>query len=259
MIRELVKNAAARLGFGVFKVRGRYHEDGLFTIHSQAWRDAPEFRAAYARGIQASNGVDPGIEWRVHVAFWAASVALDAPGDFVECGVNAGFISSAIMHKLDWSNIAREFYLIDTFTGPVLGQYSSEEISRGRLEIAQASLAHGAYVTDLDRVRANFSEWPNAVVIPGAVPEILRARDFGQVAFVHIDMNCAAPEIAAFEFFWDRLPPGGVILFDDYGYWGHDSQRQAVDHAAQRLGCAVLSLPTGQGLIVKSSHPFPSR
>lgn len=86
------------------------------------------FQEAYARGVKAGNGVDPRFEWRVHVAFWAAAASLRVPGDFVECGVNAGVMSSAIMHRLHWNSVGRRFHLIDTFAGPVLEQYSSNEI-----------------------------------------------------------------------------------------------------------------------------------
>jgi len=38
---------------------------------------------------------------------------------------------------------------------------------------------------------------------------------------------------------------------DDYAYFGHDCQREAIDASAQAKGVQVLSLPTGQGLIVR--------
>src|SRR5205823_1320202 len=104
-----------------------YAEDGLYTLHNQSFRQDPRFRAAYARGVQASHGVDQHLEWRIHVALWAGATALRASGDFVECGVNAGFVSSAIMHHLNWSTLPRKYYLIDTFAGPVLEQYSEAE------------------------------------------------------------------------------------------------------------------------------------
>lgn len=246
-----IKELAAKLGVGIFKLRGRYAQDGLVTVHSDHFRADPEFRAAYRRGVVASSGVDPGFEWRVHIALWAARAALRAKGDFAECGVNAGFISSAIMEGLRWNAIGRRFYLIDTFAGPVLTQYSRHEVEKGRRMLAEKALKAGAYVTDLSRVRANFAEWENAIVVQGSVPEILKKTDIGPVAFVHIDMNCALPERAAFEFFWDLLAPGGVILFDDYAYYGHEEQRQGIDDAARAKGADILSLPTGQGLIIK--------
>jgi hypothetical protein len=251
VIKTLIKKLSAKAGVGIFNVRGRYAQDGLFTVHNDHFRADPSFRAAYGRGVQASHGVDPGFEWRVHVALWAARTGLRVEGDFVECGVNAGFVSSAIMKSLQWNTLGRRFYLIDTFSGPVLTQYSQEEIQKQRLSVARHALEAGAYVTDIDRIRTNFSEWPNAIIVQGAVPEILDKVEFGAVAFLHIDMNCALPERTALEFFWDRLSAGAVILLDDYAYHGHECQRDAIDAAARARGAEVLSLPTGQGVIIK--------
>lgn len=225
--------------------------DGLFTVHSDHCLKDPMFLAAYARGVEASHGVDSGMHWRVHVALWVAATAVRLPGDFLECGVNAGFVSSAIMRRLDWKNIPKRFYLIDTFCGPITAQYSSQEIEAGRLALAEKTISSGGYVTDMERVRRNYAEWPNATVIQGAVPEILPEVPVDRVAFLHLDMNCAYPERAALEFFWTRLTPGALVLFDDYSYFGCEQQAESIDAATAKLGVSVLSLPTGQGLVIK--------
>jgi len=250
-MKSLIRKALASAGYAVFNIRNRYAQDGLFTVHSDHFRRDEAFLAAYARGVEAGRGVDPGIEWRVHVALWAASTASRVSGDFVECGVNAGVVSSAIMQWLDWRNSGKQFYLIDTFSGPVFSQYSRQEIDRGRDAAAKSALAAGAYVTDLERVRANFAEWPNAVVVQGTVPDALATLSLDAVAFLHLDMNCALPEKAALEFFWSRISPGGIVLLDDYTYFGHDSQREAIDSVSTHLGFKVLALPSGQGIILK--------
>jgi len=226
-------------------------QDGVFTVHSDHFRRSPQFQAAYNRGIAASNGIDPGFEWRVHVALWAASTSLRVTGDFVECGVNAGFISSAIMHHLQWNALGRKFYLVDTFSGPVLHQYSQDEVAHGRRSVAERAVAAGAYNTNIERTIANFSEWPHAVIVRGVVPEVLSTLKLGKIAFLHLDMNCAYPERTALEFLWDRLEPGAIVLLDDYGYLGQQDQTHALDQAANAVGAEILSLPTGQGLIVK--------
>jgi hypothetical protein len=250
-IKALIKQALGRAGFAIINTHRRYDEDGLFTVHSDHFRQDRRFQAAYQRGLKASNGVDPHFEWRLHVALWVASSALGVPGDFVECGVNTGFISSAIMSALDWAHAGRRFYLFDTFEGPVRSQFSAKEIERGRLKIAEDYMAAGAYETDVARVRGNFAEWPNAVVEQGVVPDILSSVDITNVAFLHLDMNCAYPERAALEYFWNRLSPGAFVLLDDYAYHGFESQREAIDEVARSFGFHVLSLPTGQGLITK--------
>lgn len=246
-----VKSLLARVGLEVYRRRDRYVQDGLSTVHPAQFRHDPAFRAAYNRGVRASQGLNPEFEWRVHTALWASQTALRVGGDFVECGVNAGFISSAIMQRLDWNTVPRRFYLIDTFAGPVLSQFSRQEVLKSRRAIAENAMQAGAYVTDLERIRANFSEWPSAVPVQGAVPEILPSLGIDNAAFLHIDMNCALPERAALEFFWDRLSPGAIVLLDDYGYRGHECQREAIDEAARARNVAVLSLPTGQGLIIR--------
>ncbi len=241
------------MGYAVFHPRSREHyaRDGLFTVHNQSFRSDPVFAQAYARGVQAGDGVDPQMEWRVHVALWAAGNALRVAGDFVECGVNAGFVSSAIMHRLDWERVAKRFYLVDTFSGPVAAQFSPKEVGLGRLRLVEDAISRGAYVTDLDRVRANFAEWTNVEVVQGVVPTVLPGLDIQKVAFLHLDMNCAFPERAALEHFWHLLSPGAIVLLDDYAYVGNEDLAQAIGEAAAGLGAEVLSLPTGQGLIIK--------
>jgi hypothetical protein len=134
-MKGLIRRALNRAGYVVFRTRRGYGyaQDGLFTVHSGNFRRDERFQRAYRRGVQASSGLDPKLEWRAHVALWAAATAARARGDFVECGVNAGFMSSAIMQSLEWRNIDKTFYLFDTFAGPVFTQYSASEIERGRI------------------------------------------------------------------------------------------------------------------------------
>jgi hypothetical protein len=251
LAKDLLAKALAAVGLRVLRSRGRYAEDGLFTVHNDHFRFNPSFRAAYARGLKAANGVDPRFEWRVHVALWAAKSSLRVAGDFVECGVNAGFISSAIMQRLGWNSVNRNYYLVDTFRGPPLSQYSDIEVQQGRRQLAENALSAGAYVVDLERVRNNFAEWRNVTIVQGAIPDILTTISTPQVAFLHIDLNSAYPEKAALRFFWDKLAPGSIVLLDDYAYHGYGEQAAAISQLGEEEGFEVLSIPTGQGLIIR--------
>jgi len=88
-------------------------------------------------------------------------------------------------------------------------------------------------------------------IIRGVIPQTLPQVDSERLAYLSIDLNCAAPEIAAAEFFWDRLVPGAVMLLDDYGFRRFAPQKRAFDDFARRKGVPILSLPTGQGMIIK--------
>lgn len=251
-MKRWLRRQLERAGYVLFNTRHPrvYARDGLFTHHRQPFLSGARFQRAYARGVAASAGHDPRTEWRVHVALWAAEQALSVPGDFVECGVNAGFVSSAIMDYLDWNGRDKRYFLVDTFSGPVEDQFSAAESKQ--LAAVRDAVATGGYVTEAARAEANFAEWPSAHVIQGAVPGVLAKLEIPRVAFLHIDMNCAYPEREALRFFWPRIAPGGLVLFDDYTYSGHDSLTEALDQTAAECGAGILALPTGQGLMIKA-------
>ncbi len=229
---------------------GIYDRDGLRTIHNHEFMSDPDFSAAYRRGVAAA-GTDYSWQWRVHTGLWAAVTAAKLPGDFAEFGVNRGFLSSAIMQRLDWNSTGRRFFLFDTFTGIDSRYITPEDIAIGVVERNERDIASGFYTFDIDEVRRNFAQWPLARIIAGPVPETLPQLESEAICFVHIDMNCAAPEVAAAEYVWDLLVPGAIILLDDYAYTGYRSQKLAMDEFARSKGVAILSLPTGQGLIIK--------
>ena len=223
---------------------GLPYEDGLMSRHNRDFLEDPDFVRAYARGIEASG--DLGWRWRVHIGLWAASTAVRQPGDFIECGVNRGFLSTAIMEYLDWNRLSKQFWLLDTFAGIDLSQLEGDELAAARERNERMDLA------DADSVRAWFSQWRNVNVIEGSVPATLPLVHADQIAFLHLDMNSSAPEVAALEYFWERLVPGAVVLFDDYGYRGYEAQRYALGALARRRDMPIASLPTGQGLLIRA-------
>ncbi len=252
-IRRLIETT----GYSIYKLpRGRkfngdqaYDQDGLWSVHNHDFLRDPGFIEAYQRGVAAAG--DLNWHWRVHVGLWAACAASKLEGDFVECGVNYGFLSSAIMQTLDWDSTGKTFYLLDTFAGIDAQHVSTSELAAGIMAMNEKHLKNGFYVRGIDSVKANFSQWKHHRIIQGSVPETLSQIDSAQLAFLHLDMNCAPPEVAAFEALYDRLVPGAFILLDDYAYRGFAAQKAAMDEAAKAKGLKILSLPTGQGLMIK--------
>ncbi|CQD13047.1 MtfD protein [Mycobacterium lentiflavum] len=229
-----------------------YASDGLISFHNDAFLDDPAFQRAYKRGARALPDQDwYQWQWRVHVGLWAAKTASRLDGDFVECGVSYGFLSSAIMEYLDWDSLGKTFYLLDTFAGIDSRFVTEAERESGEYERSQLKLRNGMYVSGVEGVRANFAQWKNQRIIVGAVPETLDEVEAQTVAYLHIDMNCAPPEVAALRHFWPRLTPGAVVLLDDYANRGRDEQRAAMDALAAEFGVVICALPTGQGLLLK--------
>lgn len=251
-MQNLINSVLTPTGYAIHRSRaGRtYARDGLITDHNHEFIRDPHFETAYRRGVQAAQ-TDYNIQWRTHIAIWAAFTASKLPGDFVECGVSWGFLSSAIMEYLDWNQRDKTFYLLDTFNGIDEQLLTDAERTSGAIKNNRRMLEHGYYTANVESVRKNFSDWKNVQIIQGTVPGTLTQVPTNQVAYLHIDMNCATPEIAAFEYFWPKLVPGGMVLLDDYGFGRHEEQKRAMDDCARQQGVMVASLPTGQGLIIK--------
>jgi hypothetical protein len=240
----LVRAVATRLPGNPEWVRGplTYNQDGLATVHNCDFLRDPHFLEAYRLGQETGSWGADGIHWRAYVVCWAAEKASHLEGDFVECGVNRGGYSRAVMHYVDFPRLDKTFYLLDTFHGLEDKYISDAERLRG--------VKAGGYEECYEAV-CNTFEGLRAVIVRGAVPETLLQVKATKVCYLSIDMNCVAPEIAAAEYFWDKLVPGAVIVLDDYGWRLHAEQKVAFDRFAAQKGVMILGLPTGQGLIFK--------
>jgi O-methyltransferase len=214
----------------------------------------PRFMSAYRRGMDSGHAIgrplgsheDIHIEWRIHVCCWAAAHACRLSGDFVECGTNTGIMSLAVCEYVDFNRTGKNFYLFDTFSGIPLDQISERERLLGRVN------ENEMYPDCWDIARANFAPFPKAKLIRGRVPDTLSSVQIDQVCYLCIDMNIAKPELAAMEHFWDRLTLGAIVIFDDYGWLAYREQKEALDRFAQMRGVEILTVPTGQGLLIKS-------
>ncbi|OGV90885.1 hypothetical protein A3A66_00740 [Microgenomates group bacterium RIFCSPLOWO2_01_FULL_46_13] len=222
-----------------------YNEDGLVSIHNHDFLNESAFKKAYKRGVEA-NESDLNWRWRVKVGLWAAKHAVMLSGDFVECGVNKGFLSSAIMEYLDWNKQKKRFYLFDTFSGLDESLVSKEERRSGRVEQARVM-----YRECYQEVLKNFKEFKRVKIVRGSVPTSLKAVNIERVSFLSLDMNNAKPELGAIRFFWPKLVRGAVVLLDDYAYTGYEPQKKSMDKFVRDKQIEVLPLPTGQGLLLK--------
>ncbi|MDH3426087.1 MAG: TylF/MycF family methyltransferase, partial [Acidimicrobiia bacterium] len=217
--------------------------DGLATIHNVDFMSSPRFLEAYAAGEATGSWHDSSLHWRTYICLWAAERGLGLEGDFVECGVNRGGYAAAISNYLDFASLDRKFYLLDTFSGIPTELVSEAEKSHGVLEYD--------YGDSFDAVQRTFAPYPNVQLVRGRIPDTLPQVPSDQIAFLSLDLNNVAPEIAAAEAFWPRLAPGAVVVLDDYGWERHIEQKRAFDKFAADHGVSVLPLPTGQGLMIK--------
>lgn len=220
-----------------------YAHDGLWTIHNTDFMNSPKFTVAYLAGKATSSWGGADIQWRVHLSLWLCVQSARLEGDFVECGTNRGGMATSILTYLaDKAEFQQKrFYCFDTFEG-LSEKYSTQTEYANTL---------GHYSNCFADVQKHFSRFPQVTLIKGAIPESLEDFQCDKVAFIHIDMNSAVPELAAAEFFWPHLVSGAYMLLDDFAWEACKSQREAFIEFARKHQVEILWLPTGQGLIQK--------
>jgi predicted O-methyltransferase YrrM len=216
-------------------VGGVFTGDNLIAFgRNLGFLDDERFMAAWR--AHARTPVEEAVIWRTHVLCWAGGQALNRPGDLVECGCYKGTSARILYDYLDLASSTKHLYLYDLF-----------EHAAGMAHHAMPEHSSMLY----DEVHARFAAFANVRVIRGEVPQSLAGTAPAAIAFLHVDMNSVAAEIGALETLFDRVVPGGAIVFDDYGWNGYRPQKDAEDAFLAARGYRVLELPTGQGLVIK--------
>lgn len=227
--------------------------DKMFTLDKLvSFFDEPNFEESY-RKIHGGHNYDDynsphTIAWRLHTLVCAMRNAKALDGDFVECGTYKGDFAWFLTQMVP---LDRPFYLYDSWEGfnPELTNQSDFPRGPHFFEFAQGEYSKpGIYESVLERFKDQ-GLWVN--VIKGFVPKVLEAICPLKIAFLHMDLNSARAEIAALDFLWERIVPGGYIVFDDYGWVMFSKQHEAEKKWMADRGHHIFELPTGQGLVVK--------
>lgn len=157
-------------------------------------------------------------------------------GAVVECGVwNGG--SAAMMRLADVDQLQRDglrtMWLFDSFQGlprPGARDGQSERdgyfvgLNRGRVENVQAAFR---------RLRVPFTE---VKVVPGWFNDTLASAPVGSIALLHVDADWYDSVKVVLDVFYDKVTPGGYVVFDDYGYWQGCTQAVADFLSERGLG-----------------------
>ena len=100
-------------------------------------------------------------------------------------------------------------------------------------------------------LKDKFANQPWIKIIKGNVPDSFDDNLPEKVAFAHIDLNHPIPESGALSYILPRLSRFGIVILDDYGWWGYSAQKARIDPIVEHHSLSILELPTGQGLILK--------
>ncbi len=232
-------------------VAARTHAaDGLITYHACDFIQDGPFRAAYGFAEQMSGYVEQriptGLEWRIHTGLWAVDLACRiGSGSVVDCGVDAAFLFNAVRWHLAGTNgDTRCVHVHDGADGPAAYLWKT-----GDPLVPDTGDGHATSLPGAQGTLSGCTRLPT----PGAsLRDVLEGLPREQIAFLHIGMGNVVHEVEALEQLWARVNRGGLVLFNSYAHSEtYRPLRQAVDEFAARQDAPVLTLATGQGLIIK--------
>lgn len=212
--------------------------DGFYTRLHVGFLNDKKLNSAFDKSLSdIGYNQTANIKWRAHIVTWAAKQAIKLDGDFIACGVWWGVLEKTLCEYVNFEQLLnKKFYLVDTWGDP-----------------KTANLNHQLYKYPDDvfhLVNERFAKYSNVKLIRGAVPEILDDIPVNKIAYLSIDMNGYIAERATLEKYYNKIVPGGIIYFDDYG-WNYPKLRATVDDFFSDKPETLLHFPSGNSIVVK--------
>ena len=162
----------------------------------------------------------------------------DVDGDTAECGVFEGASSYLICQQTQ--HASKRHHLFDSFQGlSEPAEIDGAWWVKGKLSASEAI------------VRQNLREFPHVRYYAGWIPERFHEVADVTFSFVHIDVDLYQPTKDSVEFFYPRLSPGGIMLFDDYATSTCPGANLAIAEFFRDRPEPVIILTSGQAFMMK--------
>ena len=164
-------------------------------------------------------------------------------GDILEVGVWRGGTGTLMAAAAMQNNSSSKVYLADTFSG-VVKTGEKDTLYKGG---EHANTTESSVIQLLADVGANNYQllkgiFPDEVTLPNPSASKLR--------FCHIDVDAYQSGLDVFQFIWPLMSSGGIVVFDDYGYWGCEGITILCNELKPEDGTFIHNL-NGHGIFVK--------
>ena len=212
------------------------------------WDIDAEFQSVY-RLVRDYTMVDVYRLWTL----WFVARQLP-PGDVLEVGSWRGGSGTVIARALaddPARSGERRIILADTFRGVVKASSRDSYYKGGE---------HANTSVDLVRDLLRSAGVPEVELLPGVFPDE-RGEEIADCRFAlcHIDVDVYQSARDAFEWVWPRLVPGGLVVFDDYGFYGCEGVTSLIaELAGSQHGqeCRITVVPSlsGQAWVTRAGY-----
>lgn len=202
------------------------------------WIEDREFQSVY-QSIQGHTLVDI---YRCYELWTLGQQMRNVPGDFLEVGVWRGG-TGALLASSVMNNPKKHVYLADTFIGVV---------KAGNDDTVYIGGEHADTSVEIVTQLISSLQLSNISLLKGVFPDQTANRISGQLALVHCDVDVYSSARDVIEWAIPLLSPGGVIVFDDYGFSGCEGVTRLVNELRREQGLIFIHNLNGHALLIKS-------
>ncbi len=243
-IKSSIKSAINKLGFEIYRT-SRFTDKTYerVTLHASyaPWKKDNLFLAIYEI-INTFTLVD---KYRCF-ELWTLIQQCEKleAGSIIEIGVWRGGTGALIAKQAINCGISDPVYLCDTFTG-VVKAGAKDSNYRGR-EHADTSRKI------VEKLLFNRLLLDNVQIMQGIFPdETSHEVENERFRFCHIDVDVYQSAKEIVDWIWTRMVRGGIIVYDDYGFYGCDGITKYVEEQIPYKDRLVIHNLNGHAIIIK--------
>lgn len=222
---------------------GKTLYEGVYPEANYApWNADPDFLSTY-NTIRANTLVDIYRCWEL----WAlAGQTAKFRGGILEVGVWRGGTGALIAKSAHRAGSKDPVYLCDTFEG-IVKAGPDDTVYKGGEHADTAP----HIVEDLVR----YLGLDNVRILKGIFPDetghLIAPGERFRLCHIDVDVYSSARDVMAWV--WDRLVPGGLVVYDDYGFSICEGITRHVNEQVRETDRIVLHNLNGHGIVIKTS------
>ena len=174
---------------------------------------SPEGRAEYWRDLGSRCDRSPMITM--------LKSALQVSGDVIECGVYRGSSLMRIARTIRETQPSKRLFALDSFQGFPEGSVLDIDVGKGRWKHRVKQKFRFCADTPTRLKRCFDAYGVSGEIVAGYFSQTLSRFRQHSFCFVHLDVDLYTSYIECLDALYDRVTPGGVIVFDecDSGAW----------------------------------------
>jgi O-methyltransferase len=250
-VRQFAKTIVRATGFELRRTKelsthapGIRHAEVFPGATYSPWLADEEFKYVHAL-IRSNTLVDT---YRCYELWQLIAETAKLPdGDVIEIGVWRGGTGALIARRCKLVGIDHPVHLCDTFKGVVkAGPRDTVYLGGEHSDTNQGAVLRLIRSLNLDQVN----------ILQGIFPEdsghLIGDRRF---RFCHIDVDVYDSARDILDWLWPRVVPGGIVVYDDYGFHSCVGITQMVNEERAKNDRLVIHNLNGHGIVIKLPLP----